>query len=99
MSTHVMRETRRAFVFIEVQPGKEENVLKTLLKYDEVIEAHYIAGEYDILVLLEIDLHGKGIIFSDQEIISKFVIEKIRKLDAVQDTNTVIPTYSVTKRK
>lgn len=99
MSTHVMRDKRRVFVFIGVTPGKEKNILENLLKYDEVVEVHYIAGQYDVLAILEIELHGKGILFPAQEIITKFVIEKIRKLRYVQDTNTIIPTYSVTKRE
>jgi DNA-binding Lrp family transcriptional regulator len=94
-----MRETRRALVFIDVKPGREKKILDSLLQYAEVLEAHYVAGEYDILVLLEIDLHGKGIISSAQEIITKFIIDKIRSLNGVQDTNTIIPTYSVIKRK
>jgi len=78
--------------------GKIKKVLEKLLKYDEVIEAHLIPGKFDVLAVLEFELYGREIFASAQETISKFVIEKIRKLRDVQDTNTIYPTFSVTKR-
>jgi len=97
MSTHGMNGRYRAFVLIEVAPGKEKKVLEKLLKYDEVIEAHLIPGQYDMLAVLEFELYGRGMFVSAQEIASKFVIEKIRKLPDVQDTNTIVPSFSATK--
>jgi DNA-binding Lrp family transcriptional regulator len=70
---------------------KEEN-------YEEVIEAHLIAGQYDVLAVLEFELYGRAVFASAQEVISNFVIEKIRKLKDVRDINTIIPSFSVTKR-
>jgi len=69
-----------------------------LLKYDEVAEVHLIPGQYDLLVVLEFELYGREIFVSPQEAISKFVIEKIRTLRGVLDTNTIYPTLSMTKR-
>jgi len=98
MSAHEMRGIHRAFVFVDVAPGKEKRVLEKLLKYDEVIEAHLISGQYDVLAVLEFELYGREIFVSAQETISKFVIEKIRKLREVRDTNTIFPSFSITKR-
>jgi len=98
MSTHEMKGRHRAFVFVDVAPGKEKKVLKKLLKYDEVIEGHIITGRYDVLAVLEFELYGREIFSSFQETASKFVVEKIRKLKDVLDTNTIIPSFSVTKR-
>lgn len=98
MSTQVMKGKHRAFVFVDVAPGKDRKVLERLLKYDEVIEAHLIPGQYDVLAVLEFELYGREIFASAQEMISKFVIEKIRKLRNVEDTNTIYPSFSVTKR-
>ncbi|MFQ5836665.1 MAG: Lrp/AsnC ligand binding domain-containing protein [Candidatus Bathyarchaeia archaeon] len=98
MSAHEMRGSKRAFVFVDVAPGKEKAVLEKLLKYDEVIEAHVITGQYDLLAVLEIELRGHGIFASVQKIATNFVVEKIRKLRDVRDTNTIIPSFSVTKR-
>ncbi len=98
MSTHEMRGRHRAFVLVDVAPGNDKKVLDELLKYDEVIEAHLIPGQFDILAVLELELYGREFLVSAQETISKFVIEKIRKLRHVRDTNTIYPTFSVTKR-
>jgi len=79
-------------------PGKIKKVLEKLLKFNEVIEAHLITGQYDVLAVLEFELYGREVFASFQETATKFVVEKIRKLRAVQDTNTIIPSFSVTKR-
>jgi len=93
-----MRGVHRAFVLVDVAPGKDKKVLEKLLKYDEVIEAHIITGQYDVLAVLEFKLYGREIFVSAQETVSKFVIEKIRRLGEVRDTNTIHPSFSVTKR-
>lgn len=98
MSTHEMKGRHRAFVFVDVAPGKDKKVLEKLLKHDEVIEVHLITGQYDLLAVLEFELYGREIFSSFQETTSKFVVEKIRKLGDVRDTNTIIPSFSVTKR-
>ncbi len=98
MSTHEMKGRHRAFVLVDIAPGKDKKVLEKILKYDEVIEAHLIPGQYDILVVLEFELYGREIFASAQETISKFVIEKIRKIRDVRDTHTIYPALSVTKR-
>jgi len=98
MSAREMKGRYRAFVLIGVTPGKDKKVLKKLLKYDEVIEAHIIPGQYDVLAVLEFELYGRGMFASVQEAASKFVIEKIRKLPDVHDTNTIVPSFSATKR-
>ena len=97
MGAKVMRGKHRAFVFIDVTPGKDKKVAKKLLKNNEVLEVHMITGKYDILAVLEFELYAKQIFTSFQETASKFVLDKIRKLDCVQDTNTIIPTHSLSK--
>lgn len=99
MSTHEMKGRIRAFVYIDVTPGKEKNFLENLMKHDEVLEAHLISGQYDVFAVLEFEIYGKGLFTSTHEIITKFMIEKIRKLKDVRDTNTIIPTFSLTKRE
>ncbi len=93
-----MKGKRRAFILIDIAPGSEENFIEKLMRYDEVIETHLIVGEYDVLAVLEFEVYGRGLLWSLQEIVSNFVLDKIRKLKGVQDTNTIIPTRSVTKR-
>jgi DNA-binding Lrp family transcriptional regulator len=99
MRAHEMKGKHVAFIFIDVAPGKDMKVLERLVKYDEVVEAHLIAGQYDVLAVLEFELFGSAIFTPSQEVISKFVIEKIRKLGDVRDTNTIYPTFSLSKRE
>jgi hypothetical protein len=49
--------------------------------------------------VLEFEVYGQAFVWSFQEIVSNFVLEKIRKLRGVQDTNTIIPTRSITKQE
>ena len=98
MRAHEMKGRHRAFVFVDVAPGKDKKVLEKLLGHDEVIEVHLVTGQYDLLAVLEFELYGREIFSSFQETASKFVVEKIRKLRDVRDTNTIIPTFSVAKR-
>ena len=97
MSTREMKGEYTVFVFIDTTPGEDRTVLEKLLEYDEVIEVHLISGQYDLLAVLEIDLHGKAIFTSVQELAQKS-IERIRDLSGVRDTNTIVPFFSVTKR-
>ena len=99
MGAHEVRGKFKAFVLIDVNPGKDKKVLEELMKYDEVKEAHLIAGQYDVLAVLEFEIYGSAIFESAQEKISKFVIEKIRKIRDVRDTSTIQPAYSVTKEE
>jgi len=98
MSTHEMKGKRRAFVFIAIAPGSEEAFVDRLMRYEEVLEAHLMVGEYDVLAVLEFEVYGQAFLWSFQEIVSNFVLDKIRRLRGVRDTNTIIPTRSVTKR-
>jgi len=97
MSTREMKGEYTVFVFIDTTPGEGRTVLEKLLEYNEVIEVHLISGQYYLLAVLEIDLHGKAIFTSVQELAQKS-IERIRDLSGVRDTNTIVPFFSVTKR-
>ena len=98
VSAHEMKGRHRAFVFVDVVPGKEQKVMERLLKYDEVIEVHIITGEHDVFAVLEFELYGREVYASVQETISKFVTERVCKIRGIKDTNTIIPTFSLTKR-
>jgi len=97
MSAREMKGKYTVFVFVDTIPGKDRTVLEKLLKYDEIVEGHLISGQYDLLAVLEIELHGKAIFTTVQEVTQK-LIEKIRNLSGVRDTNTIVPFFSVTKR-
>lgn len=92
-----MRGEYTGFVFVDAAPGKDEAVLEEILEHEEVIEAHLISDQHDILAVLEIALHGKPVFSTVQEVAQKS-IRKIRKISGVRDTNTIVPFFSVTKR-
>ena len=95
---HEMKGTYRIFVLVDTAPGKDKTVEKKLLEYNEVIEVHYISGQYDLFAVLEIVLLGKSIFTSVQELAQRLV-QKIRKIDGVRDTNTIVPFLSLTRRE
>lgn len=97
MIAHEMKRESRAFVYIDTTPGKEKNVVEKLLKHDEVIEAHIITGQevYDVLALLTI---RREIWESPTKTVGEFVINNIRKMRDVKETNTIIPAFSFSKR-
>ena len=92
-----MKGTYRAFVMVGTVPGQDENVVKSLLKFKEVLEVHFISGNYDLLAVVEIDLHGKTIFTPVQEI-TQFVVQKIRKVEGIRTTSTMLPLRSLTKQ-
>jgi len=94
MSAKEMKRKARAFVLIETKPGKEKDVMEELLRLDEVKEAHIYSGEMDIIAVLEME---REIVVPSAKEISDFVIEKIQAIDSIEDTETLIPTYSKTK--
>ncbi|UCC33419.1 MAG: Lrp/AsnC ligand binding domain-containing protein [Candidatus Bathyarchaeota archaeon] len=94
MVAEEMKRRARAFVLIETDPGKEKEVMERLLKLDEVKEAHIYSGEMDLIVVLET---RREIIVPSSKRVADIVIDKIQKIHGIQDTETIIPTYSKTK--
>ena len=85
------------FIFIDTDPGKDVKVEERLLKIEEIIEVHYVSGQYDILALADINLRGKAIFSTVQEL-SQDLIQKIRKIPGVRDTNSMVPFRSLVKK-
>jgi DNA-binding Lrp family transcriptional regulator len=94
MSAKEMKRKARAFVLIETNPGDEKKVMEKLLKFDEVKEVHLYAGEMDLIAVLETE---REIVVPSSKKITDFVIDKIQSIGEIQDTETIIPTYSKTK--
>ena len=93
-----MKGSYRAFVRLGTVPGHDEEVAAKLLKFKEVLEVHFISGDYDLLAVVRISLHGKTIFTPIQEV-TQFVIQKIRKVDGIRITNTILPLRSLTKQE
>ena len=94
MSAKEMKRKARAFVLIETEPGKEKEVMEKLLEFNEVKEVHIYAGEMDLIAVLETE---REIIVPSSKKITDFVIDKVQSIAEIQDTETIIPTYSKTK--
>ena len=92
-----MKGVYHVFVFVDTDADADERVEERLLEFDEVVEVHYISGQYDILAVVEIDLHGKAI-FSTVQDVAQQVIQKIRRIHGVRDTNSMVPFVSFAKK-
>ena len=86
--THV--PVKRSFVFLKVKVKKLNDVIEELIELKEVKEVHVVTGKNDLLVILE----NEYSISRQSEDIIDFVVNKIGKMNGVEDTNTIIPTRS-----
>lgn len=88
---------RNIFVLIDMElDADEDDLMERLLEFKEVKEVHVISGQYDILAVAEIDLHGKPI-FSTVQMLSQNLIRNIRKIGGIRDTNTIVPYATATR--
>ena len=88
---------RNIFILIDTElDADEDDLMERLLGIGEVKEVHIISGQYDILAVAEINLHGKPIFSTVQELSQK-VIRKIRKISGIRDTNTIVPFVTATR--
>ena len=70
-----------AFVLVNAELGYEEEVIREIRKMPDVKEAHLVYGMYDIMVKIE----GGTV-----EKVKETVNTKIRKLDKIRSTLTMI---------
>lgn len=89
-----MKEFTRAFILIQVEPMRERDVMEQLLKMDEVIEAHMITGEYDVLAVVQIK---RIFLQADYDNVFNSAIAKIESAKYVIDTNTIVGMASKSK--
>lgn len=70
-----------ALVLINVEMGSEVEVLKSLRKMDGVVEAFAVYGNYDVVAKVQAENLDK---------LNQIVTGKIRKLENVKSTQTMI---------
>ena len=70
-----------AFTLINVEPGFELDVLKSLKGIEGVTEAYFVYGVYDIVVKITADSIDK---------LKEIITLNIRRLDKVRSTITMI---------
>jgi len=70
-----------AYVQITLDRAQEDDILESLKKMEEVVEAHILFGTWDLIAKLQLD---------GPEQLAGFVIENIRSLPGVKMTATSI---------
>ncbi len=70
-----------AYLLISLKESSEQDVLLELTDMEEVIEAHILFGEWDLIAKVNIE--------SPQDM-GTFVMEKIRSLPQIKITSTLI---------
>ncbi|PNX48622.1 MAG: AsnC family transcriptional regulator [Thermoplasmata archaeon M9B1D] len=74
------------FALLSISPLREKQVFESLRQMPEITEVHPLFGEYDILVKIQC---------RDIDQIGEVVIKKIRSLDGIVDSKTLIGTKSL----
>ena len=69
------------FILISAAPAHEHEVYNKLSKVKEIVELHPLFGEYDIIAKVKVE---------DVSQLSDFIMEKVRSIDGVQRTSTLI---------
>ena len=85
---------QKAFVLLKVAPGHEEDVVDALMKIPDVMEAHIVPGDWDIMAVVNT---RKEVVLPSDEKVYKLVLDRISKIKHVQDTNTMVSQYSRTR--
>ncbi len=75
----------KAFMLLEVEPGREDYILKESRKIEGVKVAHLVTGMYDIV--LEVNTEEKGSL--------KNVVERVRAIEGIRSTQTLITIHSI----
>jgi DNA-binding Lrp family transcriptional regulator len=95
-TTPTDRPTIKAFVFIQSEAGKENELVSRLLNLPEVSGVHLLFGKADLLAELDAE---KSFIHPPPQHIASLVQTKISKLSGVRDTDTYVPLESVLKNQ
>ena len=70
---------------------REKSIMEKIFNLEEVREVHFVPGKSDILVVLEVE---KGLVTPHPEKILNIVIDEIRSIRGVRDTETFVPDHS-----
>ena len=89
-----MLRSMMAFIMMNVEARRELKVVDKLFMLPEVKEVHSVHGSIDILVKIALT---RDLLSSDAEVIGQFVYEKVRKIDGIISTQTLIPGTSKIK--
>lgn len=71
----------KAYVLIKAQIGKEDSVLREVLSLSVTDEAHKVFGPYDIVA----EVRGR-----DMETLVEIITDKLRKIEGIEDTQSIL---------
>ncbi len=71
----------KAYILIKAAVGQEEAVLQEVLKLSVTEEAHKVFGPYDIVA----EVRGR-----DMETLVEVITNKIRKIEGIDDTQSIL---------
>jgi DNA-binding Lrp family transcriptional regulator len=71
----------QAYILINTEKGKEQDIYDSVLAMSQVSGAHIIFGEWDIILKVNFEHNGD---------LGTFILDKIRPLDGVNMTSTLI---------
>lgn len=83
-----------AFIMMNVEAKRELKVVDKLFALPEVREVHSIHGSIDILIKVVLT---RDLLSSDAEVIGQFVHAKVRQINGILSTQTLIPGTSKIK--
>ena len=70
-----------AYVLARIEIGKDKQILETIKKFAGASDVTFTYGAYD--------LHAK-VKFDTMEELDEFIFEKIRKIDGIKETMTLV---------
>jgi len=71
----------KAFIFMNIDAGAENEILKKLREVPEVKEAYFVYGVYDVVVKIETESMDR---------LKDVITRKVRSLDKIRSTLTTI---------
>lgn len=80
-----------AFVFMQTKLGKNDDVVKALLGYKQVREAHSLLGKWDVLAVMEFE---KDVTITVPAQVAQIIDKQVAKIAHVMDTETYVPITS-----
>ncbi len=89
-----MKRTITAFILIDTDATADTTLSDRLFTLDEVREVHTIHGSVDLLVKVVLQ---RDFLTSDAETIAEFLDQRIRKIEGIKRTQTMIPGRSLVK--
>jgi DNA-binding Lrp family transcriptional regulator len=76
-----IRRLPKAFVFMNIDAGSENEILKSLREVPEVKESYFVYGVYDVVAKIETETMDR---------LKEVITWKVRRLDKIRSTLTTI---------